>query len=808
VIDLAKLPDRTRQFVERGAPEGQRANEAFAAAVQLRDGGATENEAIQLVESGAAKCGLPLPEARGAVKSAFSRSPREPIHRGNGKNHGAGKKIVATYDYADQTGKLLFQCVRYSPKDFRQRQPDGRDGFLWNLKGVELVLYRLPEVVKASDVWVVEGEKDVDSLAALGFSATCNPLGAGKWRSEYTESLRGKSVVVIADKDVAGREHAEKVARSLHSAGVHCKVLELPGEGVKDASDFVATFNDYADAAERLAIMAETAPEWTPTPTRQPAPDAMQSVVNDPRPKIRLPGDNWLMSSTATELGQALCEQDIFLRNGEVCILKDSELHPVDAQTFRTWIENHCVMYRQKTFNESVYEVDVTLRDDESRGILASPQFTGELRVVRRVNHARLPILRADGTIELLPEGYDPTSKTLTDSNVTYAENVSLEKAVETVNDLLSEFDFADAGRSKAVAVAMMLTLYASQVIPEGSLRPCFIVTKNAEGAGATTLVLCAVVPVLGAMPCGVKTDEDSETRKALTAVVREARTVIVLDNQKSRLSSAALEAFISSPHWSDRILGENTTFTGPNLATVFATANGCTVSPDMRRRSLFAELHLEAERAEDREFKRSLDLPTLLQMRPQILAALWAIVRHWDAKGRPAPSRSHSAFPSWAKSVGGAVEAAGFGCCLESPKVTAAVDPDADDMRGLVAAMSESAKSLTFSELVDLARQHGCFETIIGTEGELKHVERSRMAKLLARYDCRLVGDHRFVIAGKGHGRKFRVDRVTTTHGRTVEHGVSAERGNPHIRELDQKTMLDRATVQVELAERDNSPP
>jgi 5S rRNA maturation endonuclease (ribonuclease M5) len=803
MIDLTKLPDRTRQFVERGAPEGQRANEAFAAAVQLRDGGATENEAIQLVESGAAKCGLPLPEARGAVKSAFSRSPREPIHRGNGKNHGAGKKIVATYDYADQTGKLLFQCVRYSPKDFRQRQPDGRDGFLWNLKGVELVLYRLPEVVKASDVWVVEGEKDVDSLAALGFSATCNPLGAGKWRSEYTESLRGKSVVVIADKDVAGREHAEKVARSLHSAGVHCKVLELPGEGVKDASDFVATFNDYADAAERLAIMAETAPEWTPTPTRQPAPDAMQSVVNDPRPKIRLPGDNWLMSSTATELGQALCEQDIFLRNGEVCILKDSELHPVDAQTFRTWIENHCVMYRQKTFNESVYEVDVTLRDDESRGILASPQFTGELRVVRRVNHARLPTTRIGGQIELLPVGYDATSQTLTLPGIEYCDDMPHTEAVEIVNDLLGEVSFTDA-RGKAVSVAGMVSLYVNQLLPEQSLRPCFIFVANAEGAGKTLLVLCLVTPTLGAAPTGCKADEDAEVRKLLLTAVREARPVLFIDNVKGRLSSEPLEAFLSAPVWSDRILGVSESFTADNLTTVFVTGNGMTVSPDMRRRSLFVELHLDVERAEDRQFRRTLDLPTLLSLRPSILGGLWALVRHWDTQGRPAPSRSHSAFPSWAKIVGGIVEAAGFGCPLDTPSTEVAVvaDVDGDDMRRLVSTL-EAARLYTFAEVVEVCQANGCFEGLVGATGDdLKHSCRIALSRLLLRYERRLVGERRFQITGKGHGRRYHVERAASDAHSHTPQTVPANKGKALHAGDGPKEFAEFASVQ------DESPP
>lgn len=396
---------------------------------------------------------------------------------------------------------------------------------------------------------------------------------------------------------------------------------------------------DYQQSTLDLACQGEV---YLSQRRNKPAPirDEVQAALDDPRPKVRLSGDNWLLSETAAALGQHLADKSLFVRNGEIVLLEGNELRSVSPQTFRTLVEKHVVCYRQRAFNNASYEVNVTMRDEEARGIMASTQFTEKLRSLTRVNLCRLPVLRGDGTLQLLPYGYDPASKTLTLSSMIYREDMPLAVAVETINDLLSEFCFADGDRSKAVAVAALIGLYAAQTLPEGALRPCFIVTKNAEGAGASTLVSCAVVPVIGRLPTGVKSDDDDETRKALTTAVREARVVMLLDNQKSRLSSAALEAFISSATWSDRLLGVNHTFTGTNIATVFVTANGCTVSPDMRRRSLVIELHLQAERAEDRQFRRPLDLPTLLALRPRILAACGSLVRHWHMQGQPSPSR------------------------------------------------------------------------------------------------------------------------------------------------------------------------
>ena len=541
--------------------------------------------------------------------------------------------------------------------------------------------------------------------------------------------------------------------------------------------------------------MTTAAAANSPRKSAQSSTDAMLNACADPRPKIRLPGEGRLLSEFAIELATHLVGKDIYCRNGEIVALEDGQLIHLDAQKLRAWVERHLVCYRKCRAREQVYKVDVTMRMDDAAGVLSAPQFSERLLKLRRVNHARLPVIRADGQLQLLPEGYDLNSQTLTLPGVEYAQNMEPTAAVRVINDLLVEFNFADGERSKAVAVAGMVGLYVAHLLPERSLRPAFIFAANAEGAGKTLLVSCIVTPTLGELSTGCKSAAEEEIRKVILTAVREGRAVIFLDNLKGRLSSEALEAFLSAPVWSDRKLGVNETITADNLATVFITGNGMTVSPDIRRRALFGELHLEDERAEDRIFKRTLDLPTLLAMRPMILAALWSLVKSWDAQGRPAPTRSHSAFPSWAKIVGGIVEAAGFGCPLDTATVQAAADPDADDMRSLVKGM-EGKKALSFADLVDLARSLGCFEGIIGTdETELDRKAASTLGRLLSRYDRRLVGSLRFIMDGKGHSRKYHVEALNSTwsHG---QHGLLAKAKEQDIQELDGNTMQTMQTM------------
>ena len=125
------------------------------------------------------------------------------------------RKIVATYDYRDEDNILLFQAVRFDPKGFSQRRPDGRGGWVYGLNGVRRVLYRLPGILKAETVYIVEGEKDADRLWSLGIPATTNPQGAGKWQQEFSPYFAKKQIVILPDSDAVGEQHALTVARSL-----------------------------------------------------------------------------------------------------------------------------------------------------------------------------------------------------------------------------------------------------------------------------------------------------------------------------------------------------------------------------------------------------------------------------------------------------------------------------------------------------------------------------------------------------------------------------------------------------------------
>ena len=177
---------------------------------------------------------------------------------------------VAWYSYRNELGAVLFQCVRMQPKDFKQRRPDGKGGWIYNLDGVRRVLYNLPEILKENSgpIVVVEGEKDTETLKLINVTATTNVCGGGQWKDGYTDFLKGKDVVLCGDNDKKGAEHVRKVASSMAGKVKTLRIVTVP-EPHKDISDFLApckTQEEARDEWDKLFAAAAVIPNGVNLP--------------------------------------------------------------------------------------------------------------------------------------------------------------------------------------------------------------------------------------------------------------------------------------------------------------------------------------------------------------------------------------------------------------------------------------------------------------------------------------------------------------------------------------------------------------
>jgi DNA primase len=132
------------------------------------------------------------------------------------------------------------------------------------MDGVERVFYRLPELLGSpASVWIVEGEKDVETLRAINQTATCNPGGAGKWLPAYSQYLRDQYVYLVPDNDEPGQKHSRAVLASLAGLVEWVKWLQLPrefnGRPVKDLTDLREACGSDDALSEQLEKLQKTA---------------------------------------------------------------------------------------------------------------------------------------------------------------------------------------------------------------------------------------------------------------------------------------------------------------------------------------------------------------------------------------------------------------------------------------------------------------------------------------------------------------------------------------------------------------------
>jgi AAA domain/Toprim-like len=186
-------------------------------------------------------------------------------------NGGSGRDpIIADYVYRTADGKPYLRVQRTASKKFWQQHADG-DKWLNGAPNGPRVLYRLPELLAAdpaTPIYVVEGEKDADRLASLGFVATTTSGGSNsKWTPELAEPLAGKTVYIIPDNDEPGEKYAQQAAQQIHAVAAKVAIAELPGLGPrtpdhgKDVSDWL----DLGNLPENITFAAENAPEWSPS---------------------------------------------------------------------------------------------------------------------------------------------------------------------------------------------------------------------------------------------------------------------------------------------------------------------------------------------------------------------------------------------------------------------------------------------------------------------------------------------------------------------------------------------------------------
>jgi hypothetical protein len=170
-------------------------------------------------------------------------------------------KLIDSYHYTDENGVVRYEVLRYEPKGFRQRRPNGNGGQIWNLDGVERLIYRWPEVLASpsKQIFVTEGEKDTNKLWEKGLPATT--AQGSKWTPSCVRALAGYFLVILADNDEPGRKKALEAARALYPVATGIRIVGLPG--LNEGGD-VSDWFDAGHTRQEFLDFCNAVPDWHP----------------------------------------------------------------------------------------------------------------------------------------------------------------------------------------------------------------------------------------------------------------------------------------------------------------------------------------------------------------------------------------------------------------------------------------------------------------------------------------------------------------------------------------------------------------
>ncbi len=593
----------------------------------------------------------------------------------------AKRREVARYVYQAADGSEVFAVHRFEPKGFRQSRP-GPDGKrVWSVKGIRPVTYRLPEVREAIEagraIVVVEGEKDSNRLADLGLAATCNHGGAGKWRPEHTECLKGAArVLVLPDNDEPGRQHADAVARSLTEAGVPVKALELPDLPDKgDVTDWLDAGHDVAELRE-LAVAApfyETPP--TPAATDE---SGIEPAAAATRPEVEVTTDMPAVIDAAESALLALPEKPIYQRAGHLVRVTRDAKPPrfLDRPAGAPSIEALPLDYLRELLSHAARWLVFDGRKGETkptcppawaaRGLLARPRGAWCFPPLHTVTSE--PTLRPDGEILDAP-GYDADSGILflPEPGQTWPAipqkptHGDAREALNLLSEPLCDFPFAEPC-DRSAAIAAILTC-AGRPAVLGPV-PAFVVSSSTPGSGKGLLADVVAVIASGRAPSRMpQAADDREEAKRLMALAVAGDPIVLVDNVGRQLGSPALDAALTAGEISDRLLGESRIIKAPWDAVLLATGNNITYRTDTGRRVVPIEIDPAVEKPDERTgFRHDPLLPWVRRHRPRLLAAALTVLRAFHVAGRPRQGvGAIGSFESWSTLIREALVWAGW---------------------------------------------------------------------------------------------------------------------------------------------------
>ncbi len=460
----------------------------------------------------------------------------------------------------------------------------------------------------------------------------------------------------------------------------------------------------------------------------------LRMVTGDETPRVENTGK---ISQLAKRFGELAPRLDIYEVNDELVYYNHrGDRKIMTGRVFMGWIENYVSVvggYDRK----SGAALPGSLNLADSMAVLVQDDFLRGVRRISRENRVRLPVVRENGAMELLPWGYDAETEVYTvPKGLEYALDWDVAEGKRWFDRWFGSMPYLD-DRSKAVMVAGLLVLFIKHLPGGNALTPGFLWEANLAGSGKSLCGKACLMAVLGYAPVGKK-KKDEEMDKEIESHIKSKSPVIFLDNLYGNLQNATIDQLLTSKTFTFREMGGQRMVTLRNDAPVMVTGNELKKNDDAFRRFLQCYL-FEKGNPGERVVKDLLDDDVMEsdEWRSEALASLWSFVQCWEAKGRPDGPTQLGSFEQFSKLIGGIVMACGYDDPIERPGEDG-VAPDKADflalMSGVYHEMKEEdlkVKMWGFEDLARIARKLDIFADKVGDEawGKTETVKRDKIS-------------------------------------------------------------------------------
>lgn len=640
----------------------------------------------------------------------------------HGQDFRSNRPDHKSWDYLDAAGKLAYQVTRWPDRKVTQRRPDGGGGWVANLKGVSRILYRLPEVLASTGpLYLVEGERDADTLWSRGLPATTSSQGAASWALTAENArphLTGRDVTILGDADKAGRGYARAVEVTCRQV---CKSVTGPLECTlgKDITDHLAnggTLEDLVPIGDPRSWY-ETHDGATATPAtaakprlatvdgkrvEPPAWDDHEPADPDEtkRPAVMM-GHRVDLVIDSLERHMATLDSNLYKRAHELVTVLPADkikgvsdgtpvIHPLGISAMLGRVTRH-VQFLIPQDDDPPKKIPPP--DRILKAFCASPPWPN-VRYIVSITES--PVFRPNGTIRQ-DQGYDADTGYLFQPACEYPRvpehpsQAEAKSSLATLIDVFADFPYVNEA-SRLVAISAILSMIGRGAI--AGPVPGHLFDASVMGSGKT--LQCDVVHLIATGRIAAHASwpvKDEDQEKLLNTYANAALPGIVLDNVKGVFGGATIEQTLTSEMVQFRQLGGLGLRTLPWRSVVMVSGNNVALTDDMIRRMLMCRLESSlADPTQRSDFAHPELLDWVRAERPRLVVAALTMLRAYAAKGWPDTGVKLASYQAWARVVAGSIRFAGGAdvTTAQPPRERAALDDS-----GAVATLIERLGSL-----------------------------------------------------------------------------------------------------------------